>query len=177
MLRLAVFCRRLQIEEEAHPHHPGFGNRVARLGAYAANEYVHGLQLATLGTVAFAVLALSLSFGFAVAPHRDDGAPDEDKDKRKPKRKAKRKANKPKRKATKPKRKPKPKPKRKFDSAATVSETMCFMGATGQPSTCVRPMFVLLSQSILVHAQIARQRHSPSKSRRGCSVARAGLSA
>ena len=166
MLRLAVFCRRLQIEEEAHPHHPGFGNRVARLGAYAANEYVHGLQLATLGTVAFAVLALSLSFGFAVAPHRDDGAPDEDKDKRKPKRKA-----------TKPKRKPKPKPKRKFDSAATVSETMCFMGATGQPSTCVRPMFVLLSQSILVHAQIARRRHSPLKSRRGCSAARAGLSA
>ena len=42
MLRLAVFCRRLQIEEEAHPHHPDFGNHVARLGAYAANEYVQG---------------------------------------------------------------------------------------------------------------------------------------
>ena len=98
MLRLAVFCRRLQIEEEAHPHHPGFGNHVARLGAYAANEYVHGLQLATLGTVAFAVLALSLSFGFAVAPHRDDGAPDEDKDKGKPKRKSDKPKRKPKRK-------------------------------------------------------------------------------
>ena len=46
----------------------------------------------------FAVLALSLSFGFAVAPHRDDGAPDEDKDKGKPKRKSDKPKRKPKRK-------------------------------------------------------------------------------
>ena len=46
----------------------------------------------------FAVLALSLSFGFAVAPHRDDGAPDEDKDKGKPNRKSDKPKRKPKRK-------------------------------------------------------------------------------